>query len=93
MPSLGFITHITLVLLYLLLANLVLLLALLIKPFSDSLSWALGSWTAARLWGWMQRHFESNLNALPAIHLSGDDIPAEEAAIVLSVGLKRDSVS
>ncbi|WVQ93203.1 hypothetical protein IAU59_000267 [Kwoniella sp. CBS 9459] len=64
-------------------ADLLLLVALVIKPFSEAKSWALACWTGERFWTYMQKHWELNLNAKPAVEVTGDEIPKGESAFVL----------
>ncbi|ORY28785.1 hypothetical protein BCR39DRAFT_533849 [Naematelia encephala] len=65
-------------------ANTFLLFALLIKPFSEPSSWSLACWTAEWFWRYMQNHWEINLNAGPVIYVTGDPLPYQESAIVIS---------
>jgi 1-acyl-sn-glycerol-3-phosphate acyltransferase len=37
-----------------------------------------------RFWGYMQHHWSSSLNAGPAVHVTGDPIPRNESAVVIS---------
>ncbi|OCF40940.1 hypothetical protein I317_05218 [Kwoniella heveanensis CBS 569] len=64
-------------------ADLLLLVALLIKPFSEARSWALACWTGEWFWTYMQKHWEVDLNAEPAVEVSGDELPKGESAFVL----------
>ncbi|WVF65533.1 hypothetical protein IAT40_000261 [Kwoniella sp. CBS 6097] len=65
------------------LADLLLLIALVVKPFSEARSWALACWTGERFWTYMQKHWEVDLNAKPAVEVTGDEIPKGESAFVL----------
>lgn len=66
------------------LANALLIVALLLKPFSESTSWGLACWTAETFWSYMQRHWEHTLNARAALRIRGDAIPPGESAVVIS---------
>jgi hypothetical protein len=41
--------------------------------------------TSDWFWGYMQTHFERTRNAGPVIKVTGDELPAGEAAILLMV--------
>ncbi|WVR09049.1 hypothetical protein IAU60_006109 [Kwoniella sp. DSM 27419] len=66
------------------LADLMLLVALVIQPFSDGTAWTLACRTGERFWAYMQYHWENTLNARAAIQVSGDPIPTGEGAFVIS---------
>ncbi|ORX39351.1 hypothetical protein BD324DRAFT_326897 [Kockovaella imperatae] len=67
-----------------LLANAGLFLAVLIKPFSEKTAWELACWTAYQFWSYMQRHWENTLNAKDCLTITGDKIPENESAVVIS---------
>ncbi|WWC73087.1 uncharacterized protein I206_107052 [Kwoniella pini CBS 10737] len=77
-------TH-TIVLLFLIsIANIILLLAVIVKPFSEDKSWDISCWTGNWFWTYMQNHWENSLNAKNAIKVTGDEIPKKENAFVIS---------
>ncbi|WVQ63890.1 uncharacterized protein L199_002046 [Kwoniella botswanensis] len=66
------------------LANIYLLFALLVKPFSEDKSWELVCWTGNWFWTYMQNHWENTLNAKGAVEVSGDEIPERESAFIIT---------
>ncbi|KAK4683882.1 hypothetical protein P7C73_g6330, partial [Tremellales sp. Uapishka_1] len=66
------------------LATVVLFSLFLIKPFSEQLAWSIACYVAEKFWNYMQYHWETTLNAAPAIEITGDELPAGENALVLS---------
>ncbi|GFZ47113.1 hypothetical protein JCM24511_04855 [Saitozyma sp. JCM 24511] len=82
--NLPLIRHVVALVLLVTLADACLLAALVIKPFSEPLSWSIACWTAERFWGYMQQHWSSSLNAGPAVLVTGDPIPRNESAVVIS---------
>ncbi|WWC64009.1 uncharacterized protein I303_106615 [Kwoniella dejecticola CBS 10117] len=65
-------------------ANIVLLFAVLVKPFSEEKSWDIACWTGNWFWTYMQNHWEISLNARDAVQVTGDEIPKRESAFVIT---------
>jgi hypothetical protein len=53
----------------------------------------IGSHFSDALWGYMQRHWEIDLNAINCLTITGDSLPSDEAAVVISVGIGFISVN
>ncbi|WWC91203.1 uncharacterized protein L201_006145 [Kwoniella dendrophila CBS 6074] len=65
-------------------ANICLLFALIVKPFSENKSWKFACWTGDWFWTYMQNHWENTLNAKDAVEVTGDEIPKGESAFVIT---------
>ncbi|KAK8844051.1 hypothetical protein IAR55_006845 [Kwoniella newhampshirensis] len=77
------IRHTVALVILIILADVCLLGALAVRPFSESVSWDIACWTGEWFWSYMQTHWEYRLNGREAIEVMGDDIPMEESALVI----------